>query len=120
MSEFFNKNLKFLRTKKGLSQEKLAKMIGKDRSSIAYWELGKSEPSIDNVIKISNVLNVPIYDLTGKDLTKEDIDESSQLDELLFSKAKELSDEDKKMILNIINAIKREVDKEENSDWGVV
>lgn len=116
MSEYFNKNLKYLRVKKGLSQDKLAKMIGKDRSSIAYWELGKSEPSIDNVIKISDALNIPIYDLTGKDLTKGDFDESSELDELLFSKAKELSDEDKKMILDIINAIKREVDKEENSN----
>ena len=113
MSEYFNKNLKFLRVKKGLSQDKLAKMIGKDRSSIAYWELGKSEPSIDNVIKLSDVLNVPIYNLTGKDLTKEDFDEANELDEILFSKAKELSNEDKKMIIGIINAIKRDVDKED-------
>ena len=69
MSEYFRKNLKFLRVKKGLSQSQLAKRINKDRSSIAYWELGKSEPSIENVIKICQVLDVPIFDLTGKDLT---------------------------------------------------
>lgn len=116
MSEFFNKNLKFLRTQKGLSQEKLAQMIGKDRSSITYWELGKSEPTIDNVIKISGALNVPIYDLVGKDMTNENNNEPefNELDEVLFSKAKDLSDEDKKTIINVINAIKKEIDEEDS------
>ncbi len=116
MSEYFRKNLKFLRVKKGLSQNQLAKRINKDRSSIAYWELGKSEPSIENVIKICQVLDVPIFDLTGKDLTieSETKQEENELDKILFSKAKELSEEDKKVVINVINSIKRNIDKEED------
>ena len=34
------------------------------------------------------------------------------LDDILFSKAKDLSDEDKKAVLGIINALKKDVDKE--------
>lgn len=113
MSEYFRKNLKYLREKKGLSQGKLAEMIKKDRSSITYWELGKSEPSIENVLKICEVLKVPIFDMTGKDLTKEEITEINELDEILFSKAKNLSDEDKQVVINVINSIKRNIDKEE-------
>lgn len=119
MDSYFNKNLKYLRIQKELSQEKLANMIGKDRSSIGYWEQGKADPSIENVIKIAEALNVPIYDLISTDLSVKssvnDKNEQNELDELLFSKAKELSDEDKKMIIGVINAIKRDVDKENNN-----
>ena len=37
--------------------------------------------------------------------------DNSELDNVLFSKAKDLTDEEKKTIINVINAIKKDIDK---------
>ncbi len=38
MSNYFSKNLKFLREKRNLSQNKLAEIIGVNQTTIARWE----------------------------------------------------------------------------------
>lgn len=91
-----------------------------DKTLINKYLNGKSEAGSDNLTILSEALGVNEVWLMGYDVpmkeddTKESDDDYNELDELLFSKAKDLSDEDKKMIIEIINAIKREVDKEEN------
>ena len=95
-----------------------------DKSLINKYLNGISEAGSDKLTILSNALDVNEVWLMGYDVPmnednnnqKNDLDE---LDEILFSKAKELSDEDKKMVIGIINAIKRDVDKED-SIWGVV
>lgn len=68
MAEFLNKNIKHLRTIKGLSQQGLADKIGIDRSTISRIENNEIETTIDNAIKIADILNVSINDLLNKDL----------------------------------------------------
>ena len=68
MAEFLNNNIKFLRSEKNISQQKLADEIGVDRSTISRIENGEIETTIDNAIKISNALNVSINDLISKNL----------------------------------------------------
>lgn len=65
---YFSINLKFIREKKGLSQNKLASMIGVNQTTIARWEDNNRTPSIDNAIDVSNVLNVPLSELLNRDL----------------------------------------------------
>lgn len=113
MADFLNRNLKYLRSNKGISQQDLADKIGIDRSTISRIENNEIDTTVDNAIKIANILQVPVSDLLSKDLTKCD-DSYNELDEVLFSKAKDLSDEDKKAVINIINAIKKEIDEETN------
>lgn len=115
MTNFFAKNLKYLREKKKLSQANLGDLAHVNQTTIMRWEQESMSPSIDNVEDLSNVLNVNVADLIGKDLEQENIKQFNELDELLFSKAKELSDEDKKTIIGVINAIKRDADKENNN-----
>ena len=69
MAEFLNKNIKFLRLKHGISQQRLANKIGIDRSTISRIENNEIETTIDNAIKIADALNVPLYDLVSKDLS---------------------------------------------------
>lgn len=68
MAEFLNNNVKYLRNEKNISQQKLADDIGVDRSTISRIENGEIETTIDNAIKIANVLNVPLNDLVSKNL----------------------------------------------------
>ena len=68
MAEFLNNNIKHLRTEKGISQQTLADKVGVDRSTISRIENNEIETTIDNALKIANVLNVDISDLILKDL----------------------------------------------------
>lgn len=63
MANYFASNLKYLREKKGLSQNKLAEKVGVNQTTIARWETEEIKPSIDNVEQIANALNVSLPDL---------------------------------------------------------
>ena len=58
-----SKKLQTLRKEKGLSQEKLAEMVGVSRQAISKWELGQSYPEMDNLITLSNIFDVNIDSL---------------------------------------------------------
>ena len=64
---YFNSNLPFIRKKKGISQTELAEKIGVDQSTISLWEKGM-DTTVDNAIKVAEVLNVSIPEFLGKDL----------------------------------------------------
>lgn len=111
MAEYLNKNLKYLRSVKKISQQDLADKIGIDRSTVSRIENNEIETTVDNAIKIADIFNVSLSDLLNKDLSSNE-QSNSELDNILFSKTKELSDEDKQVILNVINAIKKDVDRQ--------
>ncbi len=77
MKNNFTKNLKIIREQKNLSQQDIADKIGVDRSTIGYWENGKADPSMINVIKLSDALNVDLVTLIGGDLNS---DNATQID----------------------------------------
>lgn len=60
-------NLKSLRIKKGISQEKLAKQIGVSRSTIAMWETEGSQPDNDKLIALANYLETSTDYLLGRE-----------------------------------------------------
>ena len=51
-------NLSKAREAAGLSQQDLANIMGVPRGYITYWENGQREPKIEQIIKLSEVLNV--------------------------------------------------------------
>ncbi len=63
MANYFASNLKYLREKQGLSQNKLAEKVGVNQTTIARWETEEIKPSIDNVEQIASALNVSLPDL---------------------------------------------------------
>lgn len=108
----FSKNLKFLREKKNLSQNRLAELSNVNQTTIARWEKEEVSPSLDNIIDIANVLNISIADLTGRDLTNDSFEQIDEL-EILFSKNKDiLTEDDKETMKFIIEKRKREIDKQ--------
>lgn len=77
----FGEKLKTERTKKGWSQEELAEKLFVSRQSVSKWENGQNYPSIEIIIKISDLFGVTIDELLRSDeeLTKKVIKESKQL-----------------------------------------
>ncbi len=57
------KRIKFLREKRGLTQEKLAEQTGLSLDFIGKIEVNINEPGLKSLIKIANALNVHIKDL---------------------------------------------------------
>lgn len=60
-----NTVLKELRKKKGYTQEKMSNLLEIGQSAYAKWENGKSEPTLDNIIKLAEFLNVSVDKLLG-------------------------------------------------------
>ena len=59
------KNLKLLRTKKGLSQKQLADIIGTSQQSINKYENHNVEPDIDTLIAFADFFNTSVDYLIG-------------------------------------------------------
>lgn len=59
-----------LRKQNGMSQEKLAQLLGVSRQSVSKWESGQSLPEIDKIIQLSNIFEVTT-DYLLKDVPEE-------------------------------------------------
>ena len=57
------KNLKRIRTEKGLSQGNIVKASGIDKAMISNIENGKTNPTLATIAKLAKALSVPIEDL---------------------------------------------------------
>ena len=68
MSESFAETLKWLRVKRGLSQQQLAAQMFVDRSSIARWESGSRLPDLILVPRLAKCLGVEISTLLPDNL----------------------------------------------------
>lgn len=116
MARFFNKNLKFIRQQKGISQQELADKLKIDRSTVSRWENDEMDITVGNAIQIADFFNIPMEDFTGKDLSQKNSKQFDEL-ELLFDKHKDiLTDSDKNIIKAIIEERKKEIDKELGED----
>ena len=52
-----------------LSQEDLAARLSITRQAVAKWEAGRSNPSTENLIRIAEILNIPIEEIARADDT---------------------------------------------------
>lgn len=97
----FNEKLKNARKQKGLSQAELGKLLGVQAQTVGRWETGKSKPNLKTVNKLCDILNIPLYSLISKDA-----DYQLNYDEaFVIKKYRELNDDGKQMIINLLNMI---------------
>lgn len=57
------KNLKRIRTEKGLTQGDIVRSLGVSRSFVSNIESGKTNPTLATIAKLAKALNVPIEEL---------------------------------------------------------
>lgn len=62
----FSENLKTVRKEKGISQEELATHLHIVRQTVSKWEKALSVPDADLLIKLSEILEVPVSTLLGE------------------------------------------------------
>lgn len=69
MSIHLSSNLKLLRKNRKMSQEDVAQKLQFTRSSYSGYENGVAEPSVENLVKLSNYFKIPLDDMIKKDLS---------------------------------------------------
>ena len=80
MKNFFGSNLKVLRERKKRSQQQLADFMGIKRSILNNYEHGISNPSIENLLLISEYFNININTLLSVDFRKLSASQLSELE----------------------------------------
>ena len=53
------------RQRRGLSQEALAERLEVSRQAVTKWETGKARPSTEKLLRLAQVLEVPLEQLAG-------------------------------------------------------
>ena len=64
--EIWRENLKAIRKRMAKSQSDIAFQLGRTQQTIANWESGKADPSIDELVKITKFFGIPIGEIFGK------------------------------------------------------
>ena len=62
----FKERLKELRNEQKVSQQELGKLVNSSKMAVSHWESGHSEPSIAQLIVLSDFFGVTVDYLIGK------------------------------------------------------
>jgi len=57
--------IKMYRSQNGLSQEKIAELVGVSRQAVTKWESGQSAPSTANLITLAEIFKISMDDLVS-------------------------------------------------------
>lgn len=77
MSEFLPANIKFLRRKKGLTQESLAELLGTTRASVCAYEDGRAMPPYPKLKALAETLESHVEDMTELDLRHQKVPQAT-------------------------------------------
>ncbi len=64
----FSERLKELRKRNNLTQQELADKVGTNRVNVTKWETGRTEPTLENIVKLSKILDTTTDELLGKNI----------------------------------------------------
>ncbi|PQV51224.1 helix-turn-helix protein [Jejuia pallidilutea] len=67
---FIASNTRYIRERKGYTQEYMAEELKWSRSMVMSFESGRTEPSIEKLVELSNYIKIPIDTLVKVDLRK--------------------------------------------------
>lgn len=102
MENSFSARLKSARESRGLSQGDLARISGFQPSAISHFETGGRSPSIDNLRKLANALQVTTDYLLGR--SEEHLISGSSVGKI-FRHGANLTEDDLKAIEAMANAL---------------
>ena len=103
-------NLKMIREEKNLQQKDIAQQLNRTTACISSWERGKTEPSLDDLIKLSEFLDVSTDYLLGRTNEfgiVEEIRDIPPLHKKMLELFDRISHEDRLQVLGFIQAFLR-------------
>lgn len=110
----FGKNIKFLRKKKRITQEQLAKKLNyKSFTTIQKWEDEIAEPPLNKFKKIADLFNVSMDQLYNDDLTCNKII-NNEIDKSIVNTYRKLPTEKQNELLNYANYQLSQIKTEDN------
>ena len=57
------KRISEIRKQSGISQEKLAELVGVSRQAVTKWESGKANPDTENLLRLAEIFGVSVDEL---------------------------------------------------------
>ena len=107
--ESFGTRLANYRKEKGLTQNDIAERLSISPQAVSKWENDQSSPDIDSLIKLSEIFNISLDELLGKDNPKTEYVEKQtkkDINKMLFRIIVESADGDQ-VKLNLPMAVVR-------------
>ena len=95
-------NLKNIRKEHKLTQQDIANVLGIDRSTYAFYETGKTTPSVNTLYKLAEIYNVSIESFVGEESGIEIIERKKEIPMSVaapFADQLAFLDKDEKMLL---------------------
>lgn len=103
--ELYDNVVKFAK-RRGMSITELAERAGMTSTALYKWQY--QTPSLEKVKKVADILNVPIDELIGRNVTEKDIVDLQELlssDEHMRFGGKELTEEQKERVLIVLEQL---------------
>lgn len=100
--------IKQLRTQKNYTQKDLASLLSVKPTTVSGWELGRNEPSIDMINKLSSIFSVTTDYLIGRSEKADDqvdLDLERALDNAHSFSGKPLSEHDRKVAKDVLRSL---------------
>lgn len=104
-----------LRIEKKLSQESIAKELDVSQSLINNWETNRSTPAPEMLEYIADYFNTSTDYLIGRTNDRRFYapdDKNKKIVNLLYDKVKNLSEDKQQMILNLTEAVMKDIDEQ--------
>lgn len=116
----FKDILKSYRLKSGMTKAEFSRKLGIDSySTYNNYEVGSSEPKIDMLIKIADLLNVSLDDLVGRTPADEDERLKKTINDLLVLVNKKLGIDYKAIKINDTNIIFANLSSEDKFEFAI-
>ena len=116
----FALKLKELRENLGLSQRALAVKLGVSQSTVGMWESSQREPNFKTIEELANFFDVTTDYLLGRaDNKKPVVDDDIGYDDFTYAmhnESKELTDEDKEMLLDMARMLKKRINERKSKE----
>jgi transcriptional regulator with XRE-family HTH domain len=101
----FAERLRLLRTERGLTQTRLAELLGMPARSYNRWERGGHVPHLEMAVKIADILQVSLDELVGrKDASSQVAIRNHELHQLV-QQVDALPDEDQQALITVMDGL---------------
>jgi len=104
--EGFAERLRAARSSRGLTQVRLAELLGISPRVYNRWERGAATPKLDTIVRLAEILDVSLDELVGrKPLSQPAIVVRNHRLHELYAQIDQLSDEDQQALIVLLDSL---------------